>query len=184
MEAYALNQMDVDVLIAGGGVAGSAAAAALSPLGLNILIVEPKLSHGRRLAGELVHPPGIDALKQLGLLEDDTNIGAQIKGFSIFPYAPEQAGEAGQEAVVLPYNEVEGLTHGGMAIEHQALKEHLLEKVKDYPGVEVWMGSRVTAIAKGDDDEAYAAIVSTESGDFRIKARMIIGADGPMSQVR
>ena len=184
MEAHALNQMDVDVLIAGGGVAGSAAAAALSPLGLNILIVEPKLSHGRRLAGELVHPPGIDALKQLGLLEDDTNIGAQINGFSIFPYAPEQADEAAQEAVVLPYNEVEGLTHGGMAIEHQALKEHLLEKVKDYPGVEVWMGSRVTAIAKGDDEEAYAAIVSTESGDLRIKARMIIGADGPMSQVR
>ena len=41
METHAKSQLDVDVLIAGGGVAGAAAAAALSPLGLKILIVEP-----------------------------------------------------------------------------------------------------------------------------------------------
>ena len=38
METHAKRQLDVDVLIAGGGVAGAAAAAALSPLGLKILI--------------------------------------------------------------------------------------------------------------------------------------------------
>ena len=123
MEINANTQMDVDVLIAGGGVAGSAAAAALSPLGLKILVIEPKSSHGRRLAGELIHPPGIDGLKQLGLLADEPEIGSPIRGFSIFPF---KEGAEYEESIILPYSEVEGLDHGGMAIEHQSLKEHLL----------------------------------------------------------
>ncbi len=181
METQAMKQRDIDVLIAGGGVAGAAAAAALSPLGLSVLIIEPKVSHGRRLAGELIHPPGIDGLRQLGLLDDDSGIGAEIRGFSIFPYAPHQDDN---ESVILPYSEVEGLTHGGMAIEHQALKDHLLEKVQHFPGVEVWLGGRITHIEETEDGTDYAAIVTDETGDTRIRARLIIGADGSMSQVR
>lgn len=180
-EAQAMNEMDVDVLIAGGGVAGSAAAAALSPLGLKILIVEPKASHGRRLAGELIHPPGIDGLKQLGLLDENSGIGSEIRGFSLFPYDPEHEQK---ESVTLPYSEVEGLTHGGMAIEHQSLKEHLLEKVKTFPGVDIWMGGRVTSIEKTEGGDDYSTIVTSEAGSTRVNARLIIGADGPMSQVR
>ena len=176
-----MNEMDVDVLIAGGGVAGSAAAAALSPLGLKILIVEPKASHGRRLAGELIHPPGIDGLKQLGLLDENSGIGSEIRGFSLFPYDPDLEQK---ESVTLPYSEVEGLTHGGMAIEHQSLKEHLLEKVKTFPGVDVWMGGRVTSIEKTEGGDDYSTIVTSEAGSTRVNARLIIGADGPMSQVR
>jgi 2-polyprenyl-6-methoxyphenol hydroxylase-like FAD-dependent oxidoreductase len=181
MDKRTVNQMDIDVLIAGGGVAGSAAAAALAPLGLNILIIEPKASHGRRLAGELIHPPGIDALKQLGLLDDESRIGADIKGFSIYPYGHDADSD---EPIVLPYSEVEGLTHGGMAIEHQTLKDHLLEKVTSFPGVDVWLGARVTQINKEHSSSDYHAIVATDGGEARINARLIIGADGPMSQVR
>lgn len=181
MQENAMKQLDVDVLIAGGGVAGSAAAAALSPLGLKILIIEPKSSHGRRLAGELIHPPGIDALKELGLLDEHSGIGAEIRGFSIFPYAADQTDI---EPVKLPYSEVEGLTHGGMAIEHQALNNHLLEKIQDFPGVDLWLGGRVTRIEKTESGSEYAAIVSDETGETRVQARLIIGADGPMSQVR
>lgn len=181
MDKRTVNQLDIDVLIAGGGVAGSAAAAALAPLGLKILIIEPKASHGRRLAGELIHPPGIDGLKQLGLLEEDCDIGAEIRGFSIYPYEHDADKD---QSVILPYCEVEGLTHGGMAIEHQTLKNHLLEKIKCFPGVDVWLGGRVTRIEKDPTGTDYHAIVETETGETRINARLIIGADGPMSQVR
>ena len=181
MEINANTQMDVDVLIAGGGVAGSAAAAALSPLGLKILVIEPKSSHGRRLAGELIHPPGIDGLKQLGLLEDQPEIGSPIRGFSIFPF---KEGSEYDDSIMLPYSEVEGLDHGGMAIEHQSLKEHLLAKIKSFDGVDVWMGARVIAIEPDAQGKTASAVVSTESGDIRINAKLIIGADGPMSQVR
>ena len=181
MENNANIPVDVDVLIAGGGVAGSAAAAALAPLGLKILIIEPKSSHGRRLAGELIHPPGIDGLKHLGLLDDKPELGSIIRGFSIFPF---NEGKEYEDNVVLPYGEVEGLDHGGMAIEHQALKDHLLDKVKKVDGVDVWMGPRVTAITAEGDGKTAFAVVSTENGDVRVNAKLIIGADGGMSQVR
>ena len=37
----------------------SAVAAALAEFGYHILIVEPGLDHSKRLAGELIHPPGV-----------------------------------------------------------------------------------------------------------------------------
>lgn len=181
METHAIETVDVDVLIAGGGVAGAAAAAALSPLGLRILVIEPKSSHGRRLAGELIHPPGIDGLKTLGLLDDEPVIGSRIRGFSIHPY---RAGQEYDDNVLLPYGEVGGLDHGGMAIEHQALKDHLLTKLPGFKGVEVWMGSRVTDIRTDESGHDCHAIVKHGEKEYRINANLIIGADGPMSQVR
>lgn len=62
MNDKAMNDREtVDVLIAGGGVAGVAAAAALSQLGLDILIIEPGPSFGRRLAGNSSTRPALMA---------------------------------------------------------------------------------------------------------------------------
>ena len=181
MPVEAMNQIDVDVLVAGGGVTGSAAAAALAPLGLKVLIIEPKASQGRRLAGELIHPPGIDGLRQLGLLDDESSIGSEIKGFAIYPFDPENPHD---DYLTLPYSEVDGLNHGGMAIEHQTLKDHLLEKVSQLDGVEIWMGARVCRIEETQKGKDFAAIVHRDGTDYHVNARLIIGADGAMSQVR
>lgn len=171
------NREVVDVLIAGGSVAGVAAAAALSELGLKILIIEPGPNHGRRLAGELIHPPGIDGLCELGLLDRDAPLGSAVKGFAIFP---SNLGEE-EECMVLPYGESEGKARCGMAIEHSLLKERLLERVQQFPGVSAKIGARVTAMV---GDGPYAAVVTTADGEERIEAKLILGADGPMSQMR
>jgi len=167
----------VDVLIAGGGVAGVAAAAALSQLGLNILIIEPGPAFGRRLAGELIHPPGIDGLRQLGLLDDTTPLGSEVKGFAVFP----SNGTEGKDGMVLPYGEVGGKLQSGWAIEHSLLKDTMLEKALALPGVSARIGARVTAL---EGDGPYTAVVSSDQGESRIEARLIIAADGPMSQLR
>jgi len=177
MKNNTIDREVVDVLIAGGSVAGVAAAAALSELGLNILIVEPGPAHGRRLAGELIHPPGIDGLCELGLLDRDMPLGSEVKGFAIFP---SNLGEEA-ECMVLPYGEDGGKQRAGLAIEHTLLKERLLERVQQYPGVSTKIGARVTAL---EGEGPYTAVISTPDGDERIEARLIIGADGPMSQVR
>jgi len=169
----------VDVLIAGGGVAGVAAAAALSQLGLNILIIEPGAAFGRRLAGELIHPPGIDGLCELGLLDKDAPLGSPVKGFAVFPSVKE----AGSPCMILPYGEAEGKQRSGLAIEHSLLKEQLLERVGGFPGVSVRIGGRVTGV-EGGGREPYTAVVSEDGEDVRIEARLIIAADGPMSQLR
>lgn len=168
---------DVDVLIAGGGVAGCAAAAALSQLGLTILIVEPLPDPGRRLAGELIHPPGIDGLCELGLMDADALPGRPVQGFAIFPFDEDR------EPMLLPYGEIQGRLRRGQAIEHNELKAHLLATVQTFPGVRAWLGARVTEInaVPGQD---CSAVVSGDTGETKIRAKLIIGADGPMSQLR
>ena len=73
-----------DVVVAGGGVAGSAAAAALSRLGYEVAIVEPGLDASRRLAGELVHDAGAAALAELELLPAVAAFErTEVAGFSV-----------------------------------------------------------------------------------------------------
>ena len=55
-----------DAVVAGAGVAGSVAAAVLAGEGLSVLVVEPGQHAERRLAGELLHPPGLSGLRSLG----------------------------------------------------------------------------------------------------------------------
>jgi squalene monooxygenase len=178
MQSKTVARKDVDVLIAGGGVAGSAAAAALSQLGLKILIVEPKESSGRRLAGELIHPPGIEGLYELGLMDRDAPLGRPVKGFSIFPFAE------GLESIILPYGESKSRVAFGQAIEHNELKDHLLARVRALEGVEVWIGARVTEMRESTNGQAFSALVGRDEGDVEVHAKLIIGADGAMSQLR
>lgn len=179
MTMHMLDEKNVDVLIAGGGIAGSAAAAALSQLGLSILMIEPDPEPGRRLAGELIHPPGVDGLCELGLMDPDDLNGSAVEGFAIFPFT----GHDGESPVRLPYGVVDGRKRCGVAIEHNVLKQQLLSKVQTLPGVSVWLGARVTRM-QAEADRSYAAIVKDADGECLVRAHLIIGADGPMSQLR
>jgi squalene monooxygenase len=184
-EQEMLMREDVDVLVAGGGIAGAATAAALSPLGLKILIIEPAPAQGRRLAGELIHPPGIDGLRQLGLLDDVAALGAPVSGFAVFPFPGEEGvTDECASTVLLPYGEGKPGDAQGWAIEHRLLKDHLLDTVEKFPGVTVWTGARVTQMEEEVPGQGYTAAVRTENGEVRVKARLVIGADGPMSQLR
>lgn len=178
MAKHKLEEKKVDVLIAGGGVAGSAAAAALSQLGLSILIVEPDPEHGRRLAGELIHPPGVDGLRELGLMDADELDGSLVEGFAIFPFT----GHEGDTPVRLPYGVVDGRKRAGVAIEHHVLKRQLLARAQALPGVSLWSGARVSAMRP--ENGIYAAVVEDENGEQLVRAGLIIGADGPMSPLR
>jgi len=179
MPITTMAQLNVDVLVAGGGVAGAATAAALAPLGLSVLIIEPRTAFGRRLAGELIHPPGIEGLRELGLLGEDFDLGSDVKGFAIFPYAPQEQ----PQPLRLPYEEMRGFSSTGKAIEHEGLKDYLFEKIKSFSGVTVCEGGRVTGIEE-DGNGGFSAVVRHDDVETRIGARLIIGADGPMSQVR
>src|SRR5579862_2127020 len=105
-----------DVVIAGGGVAGASAAAALTEFGYRVLIVEPGVSPSRRLAGELIHPPGVADLTELGLLDPGKRcIGVPVRGFAVFP-------DANRDRVFrLDYAETPGRAAEGCSAEHGVL---------------------------------------------------------------
>jgi len=129
-----------DVVVAGGGVAGVSVAAALQEFGHRVLLVEPGLDSAKRLAGELIHPPGASDLAELGLLAPLEKAGvAPVLGFAVSP-------EAAAAPYLLPYGELPGVRRLGFAIDHAVLCAILLEVAARLPHVTLWRDARVTAL--------------------------------------
>lgn len=163
-----------DVIIAGGGIAGTAAAAALAQLNYRVMIVEPGLDHTRRLAGELIHPPGVSALRDLGLLGCLQRVGGlPVSGFAVF------AGGAD----VLRYEEISGQREAGLAIEHGAMAEAMLGAVEKLSNVTIWKGARITDLDLSRSD-CVGVTVNHKGHDSRFGAPMLVAADGRNSHVR
>jgi squalene monooxygenase len=163
-----------DVIVAGGGVAGTAAAAALAQLNYRVLVVEQGLDHARRLAGELIHPPGVADLSALGLLAClQAAGGVPVRGFAVF------AG-GGQ---ILPYAEIAGLKNPGLALDHGILAGAMLNAVEKASNVTVWKNARVAGIDLSRADSA-GVTVAHEGRESQLQASLLVAADGRNSRVR
>jgi 2-polyprenyl-6-methoxyphenol hydroxylase-like FAD-dependent oxidoreductase len=161
-----------DVVIAGGGIAGSVAAAALSGLGLDILLLEPGMHADRRVGGELLHPLGVAGLAELDLLSPvEAQGGVRIDGFHIWDTA---GGD-----VKLAYDDAEG--GPALAVDHVKLRDTLLEGALARPGISLRQG-RLVALDNGDT--RVRVRVATRGGAEEIECRLLIGADGAKSRVR
>src|SRR5688572_19265367 len=171
-----MTRMTTDVIVAGGGVAGATVAAAMASLDYRVLIIEPGLDNTKRLAGELIHPPGVAALRQLGLLGAlEEAGGVPVQGFAVFP--------GGSEANhSLPYSEG-GVGNTGLAIEHAAMADALLTAVSKLPQVTVWKRARVTALDLSFPD-SIGATVDHEGSNRQLRAPLLVAADGRSSLLR
>jgi len=167
---------DWDVVIAGGGVAGVSVAAALREFGDRVLVVEPGLDNTKRLAGELIHPPGASDLAALGLLDPLEQAGvAPVLGFAV-------SAEATAAPHLLPYGEIPGVQRPGFAVDHAVLSSTLLEVVARLPHVTLWGDARVTSFEQ--TPEAATVTVARAGRTERIRARLVVAADGGTSTLR
>jgi squalene monooxygenase len=167
---------EVDVVVAGGGVAGAAVAAALHRLGHRILLIEPGLRDDRRLAGEVFHPPGVTGLAELGLLDPLVRASAaRIAGFSIA--APDG------EYIRLPYDQVRTHRMPGLGFEHGLVRRCLLDTVGGLAGVTVVRGKRVIAVDQSDRSRVLVQVGNGKATDS-YRCRMLVAADGASSRLR
>ena len=181
-----------DVIIAGGGLAGASVAAALGEFGYRILIVEPGLDNTKRLAGELIHPPGAHDLAELGLLAGLENTGGvPVYGFAVFAQTQKEklsAKKAGSVltdggAFVLPYTSVDGMRMQGHACEHASIAKSVLSQVEKLPHVTVWKGARVTAIDVSNTQYALVTIIKGKR-ELQMRTQLLVAADGRTSNIR
>jgi len=156
-------------------MAGTATAAALGSLSLDVLLVEPGLDSTKRLAGELIHPPGTMDLAELGLLAPLRAAGGvPVRGFAVF-------GDG--ETHVLPYATDRGQQCEGLAVEYPTITGVIRTALAGLPRVTVWYGARVTEVDPDGGDRVRVAV--TTAGEQRIvDARLLVGADGAASPVR
>ncbi len=166
-----------DVVVAGGGIAGAAVAAALGESGYEVLVVEPGLDRTKRLAGELVHPPGVTDLVTLGLSDGLRQAGVvPVQGFAVLP-------EGDSAPYLLRYGEIPGLEAHGFAIDHADLMACLQDRLAGLPHVTVWSGARVTGVDLHHPDFATVTI-AREGRDVRLRTRLAVAADGASSPTR
>ena len=166
--------LETDVVIGGGGIAGTAAAAALHRLGYRIVVIEPGQHDNRRLAGEVFHPPGVAGLAELGLLTAlHSGSAATINGFCVF---------SGNECIALPYDTVPAHSKPGLCIEHGLIRHRMMAAASALPNVLVKQNSRVAAIEQNGTAGVVVTVVNG-SATTHYRCQMLIAADGAPSRL-
>jgi len=171
------NAVDVDVIIGGGGVAGAVTAIALQQLGYETLVVEPGLNDNRRLAGELLHPPGVAGLAELGVLDSLMRQPAiAVKGFCVVDADdPEQ--------IKLPYDAVRAHRTPGLSLEHGLIRQRLMQAAKDRPLVKFVENARVTHVDQSESSHVTVQVTGPETAT-QYRCQFLVAADGASSAIR
>jgi 2-polyprenyl-6-methoxyphenol hydroxylase-like FAD-dependent oxidoreductase len=162
-----MNQT-ADVVIAGGGIAGAAAAIVLGRMGLGVRVFEQRRPTSDKPCGEAIMPAGVAVLRRLGLLSSVG--GATLLGVRY------HAGKVSAEKR-FPGEEVSAY---GLGQRRRHLHRTLLDAAADTHGVEVHCGARVQGVAFTKDGRASGLVVD---GVLR-RAALIIAADDSVPGLR
>ncbi|MCS5719646.1 FAD-dependent monooxygenase [Herbiconiux sp. CPCC 205763] len=164
-----------DVAVVGAGPAGLFLAAALAERGIDVVVLErrggPRL-HSRAIG---IHPPSLAALDRLGVLEPVLAAGVRIDR-GIVRIDGEMVAELDFSGVPEPFPFVVSLPQ--VATE-RILRSQLATRAPDAlrGGVQV---ERFERRARGVGVLGHTA----RGDDLRVEARLVVGADGPLSAVR
>src|SRR6185369_11380577 len=117
-----------DVVIAGGGIAGSALGAVLAREGVAVAVLERDLVPIDRVRGEYMAPWGVIELRRLGLYDALVGAGGVFARFGV-PYDENLPGE---KAVpfTLKFTDLVPEVPGGLCMSHPAMCRALAEQAE------------------------------------------------------
>ena len=167
--------MSFDVIIVGGGLAGSTLAARLARAGRRVLVLESETKFKDRVRGENMLPWGVAAARRLGIYERLVQAGGhQPRWWNMYVMGHPM------ERRDLPQTTPHGETP--LNIYHPDLQEALLESAME-AGADVRRGARVAGV---DAALGKSPSVTYDQGGARHteSARVVVGADGKFSNVR
>jgi menaquinone-9 beta-reductase len=162
-----------DVVIVGGGIAGSSLAYGLASQGLGVTVLESSAEFEDRVRGEAMLPWGVKESRQLGVEQVLLDAGAHV--------APmwKQYSDGVDEPAIIPLSMmIEGVA-GSLNLRHPDACQALMDAaaaagatvVRDVHDVKLSTGSTVSV--------AYSA-----GGGHELRAGLVVGADGRSSTVR
>jgi 2-polyprenyl-6-methoxyphenol hydroxylase-like FAD-dependent oxidoreductase len=157
---------DPDVAVIGAGPVGCVTALAFARQGARVLLLEGNPRSALRLAGECLHPAGVQVLEDLGL-DHVVRAGYAGHGFAVFP-------EDGSPPILLQYPE----GTAGLTCEHYHLVTELRQAAAEHPNINLSPGAQALAI---DGQHLH---FETEHRHQSVHAELIVGADGRSSLAR
>ncbi len=159
-----------DVIVAGGGPAGSATAAALARAGCRVVLFEREVFPRRKPCGDYVNPGAAAALDRLGVRDAVVRSGARPVG------GMHVAGPRG-DAATLWFAD-----RPGWSLPRRVLDAILLAEAAR-AGVRVYEGATVAAVARQGPRMTVAVQFRGRGGAEAHTAALVVGADGLRSAV-
>jgi len=170
---------DPDVVVVGGGIAGTALAVALASRGHSVLVLERETVYRDRGMGEYVQPWGVQALRDLNLLDPLVASGAAV-GTGFFAFEGNDGGNHVGRIKRRPLDTVLPGVSGSLQIDHARVNEWLTSEARS-AGAQVLRGARLEAVRPGPTN----TVEYTHAGRrFAVQTPWLIGADGRRSTVR
>jgi 2-polyprenyl-6-methoxyphenol hydroxylase-like FAD-dependent oxidoreductase len=172
-----MTQGNYDILIVGGGLGGAALGRALAGAGVRTLIVERETTFRDRVRGEGIFPWGVVEAGALGIDRVLLDDGAHVVPFWK-RYAGSDQSDCRDFAATTPAHTV------CLDFYHPAMQRALLDAA-EASGAIVLRGAEVVGIEPADaPGKTPVAEIRTDGGKHRVKARLVVGADGRRSLVR
>ena len=163
-----------DVLVVGGGVAGSSVAAMLAELHLNVCLVEREPVFRDRVRGEGIHPWGMNEAAALGLTDEIAGAG----GLRLPEWRGYEAGRVNY-AQLWEESSIDGAVETSLF--HPLFQDRLITRAGRM-GVTIYRPSRVRSVDR--DSSGFHALVNVDGRDIAVRFQFLIGADGQRSWTR
>jgi 2-polyprenyl-6-methoxyphenol hydroxylase-like FAD-dependent oxidoreductase len=160
--------MDYDLVIVGGGLAGSSIGAAMAASGARVLFIEREIEFRDRVRGEGMLPWGAAEARELGVYQPLIERCALETRWRTAPDDNRDLVETTPSRL------------GCLNFYHPEMQQRLLD-LAVAAGVELWRPAEVTGVTPGDPPAVVARWRGVEQ---RVTAQLVVGADGRNSRVR
>ena len=162
------DEMTFDVVVVGGGIAGSSLAGILAKGGLGVAVVEREARYRDRVRGEFTWPWGVSEARRAGLEEVLLKAG-RIELPEVHVYEDQALGNV---------ERLDG--HAMMSFSHPQLQEVLLNWAEEH-GATVFRPAKAVDIDRTPRPEVT---IQTHEDKKVLRTRLVVGADGRQSAVR
>ena len=168
-----LNARRYDIVTVGGGLGGSAIAAAMADADASVLVLEASTEFRDRVRGESLLPWGVAEARELGIYDALLEAGAHE-----LPWWTEYQGPE----IAMRRNFAETTAQGlpAVGIYHPAMQEALIDRAAA-AGAEVRRGATVKELRTGAGPSVVAEV---DGNRIEVQARLVVGADGRGSMAR
>lgn len=169
---------DCDVVVVGGGIAGSALASVLADNGLDVVVLERQERYTDHVRGENLHPWGVAEAQRLGIEPVLMDAGGHLVEESV-NYGDGDDPAAAETSALRLGQLVDGVA-GELNLAHPTACEALTTRAAA-EGATVWRGVTHVEVTPGP-----RPIVSYHHGEHMrtLTCRLVVGADGRSSRVR